>query len=213
MFVSRNNQTAREVICEDCYRRDHYGNECFMKAYKHCILQEAITADISRKICHCITVPHYDKLGRPRNLFPITEEDEHLNADGFGTIQCSLLKLGDLVARAKYDGLREVVGKRKFMASSAFSKELAAAKAEIRASSASKVTTETTEKLKVVTGYSLSDISKSEATSSSTSVATEAQADTDIPLFFRRYARKYPFGNVHMALQVGPLVIENGVAQ
>ncbi|KAL8299181.1 hypothetical protein RB593_009180 [Gaeumannomyces tritici] len=37
-------------------------------------------------------------------------------------------------------------------------------------------------------------------------------ADDDIPLFFRRFATKYPFGNVHMALRVGPLVIENGVS-
>lgn len=213
MFVSRNNQTAREVICEDCYRRYHYGNECYIKAYKHCILQEAITPEISRKICHCTTVLRYDRLGRPRCLFPIPEQDAHLDVDASGTIQCSLLKLGDLVAKAKYDGLREIVGMWKFKAPSAFSKELAAVKAKIRESSTSKVTTETTEELKVVTGYSLNDIFKSEAASSSTSVATEAQADTDIPIFFRRYARRYPFGNVHMALRVGPLVIENGVAQ
>jgi hypothetical protein len=49
--------------------------------------------------------------------------------------------------------------------------------------------------------------------SNTTSVAKEASADRDIPLFFRKYTEKYPFGNVHMALRVGPLVIENGVSQ
>ncbi|KAJ5326117.1 uncharacterized protein N7506_009219 [Penicillium brevicompactum] len=49
-------------------------------------------------------------------------------------------------------------------------------------------------------------------TGSTTSVASEATADEDIPLFFRRYTERYPFGNVHMALRVGPLVIENGVS-
>ena len=43
--------------------------------------------------------------------------------------------------------------------------------------------------------------------------ATEAAADEDIPLFFRQFMQQYPFGNVHMALRVGFLVIENGVAQ
>ena len=41
----------------------------------------------------------------------------------------------------------------------------------------------------------------------------ESEADEDIPLFFRQFTEKYPFGNVHMALRVGPLVIENGVSQ
>lgn len=43
--------------------------------------------------------------------------------------------------------------------------------------------------------------------------AGEAMIDDDIPLFFRRHTEKYPFGNVHMALRVGPLVLENGVSK
>lgn len=35
--------------------------------------------------------------------------------------------------------------------------------------------------------------------------------EDDIPAFFRRWAEKDPFGDMHMALRVGPLVIENGV--
>ena len=48
---------------------------------------------------------------------------------------------------------------------------------------------------------------------SNNAAAMEALADEDIPLFFRQYTQQYPYGNVHMALPVGPLVIENGVAQ
>ncbi len=44
-------------------------------------------------------------------------------------------------------------------------------------------------------------------------VATDPAADGDMPLFFRKSAAKDPFANVHMALRVGPLVVENGVAQ
>ncbi|CAM1505284.1 Fc.00g109210.m01.CDS01 [Cosmosporella sp. VM-42] len=49
--------------------------------------------------------------------------------------------------------------------------------------------------------------------SSVSSGTTEARADEDIPPFFRKFVEKYPFGNVHMALRVGPLVIQNGVSQ
>jgi hypothetical protein len=52
------------------------------------------------------------------------------------------------------------------------------------------------------------------AAMSGTAVAVEeAEADEDIPFFLKRYTEKYPFGNVHMALRIGPIVIENGVAQ
>jgi hypothetical protein len=68
-------------------------------------------------------------------------------------------------------------------------------------------------KLLTVTGRSLHDSASRSASESSTSVATEAQADGDIPLYFRKFTEKYPFGNVHMALRVGPLIIENGVSQ
>jgi len=44
-------------------------------------------------------------------------------------------------------------------------------------------------------------------------VATDPAADGEMPLFLRKSAAKRPFANVHMALRVGPLVIETGVAQ
>ncbi|ENH63159.1 hypothetical protein FOC1_g10009050 [Fusarium oxysporum f. sp. cubense race 1] len=34
----------------------------------------------------------------------------------------------------------------------------------------------------------------------------------DIPMYLRSTIEKYPYGNVHMALRFGPLIIENGVA-
>ena len=68
-------------------------------------------------------------------------------------------------------------------------------------------------KLKKVTGASLVDTTKRTAASGETIEFKEAEADEDIPFFFRKYTEKYPFGNVHMALRVGPLLVENGVAQ
>ncbi|KAL1624370.1 hypothetical protein SLS56_007839 [Neofusicoccum ribis] len=46
---------------------------------------------------------------------------------------------------------------------------------------------------------------------SETGILDAEEAEKDIPRRVRRYTRRYPFGNVHMALRVGPIVIENGV--
>jgi hypothetical protein len=46
-----------------------------------------------------------------------------------------------------------------------------------------------------------------------TSTIQEKSADEDIPFFMRKFTDRYPFGNVHMALRVGPLLLENGVEQ
>lgn len=39
----------------------------------------------------------------------------------------------------------------------------------------------------------------------------EKFADKEIPLLYRKFTKRYPFGNVHVALMFGPLMIENGV--
>ncbi|GIJ86992.1 hypothetical protein Asppvi_005891 [Aspergillus pseudoviridinutans] len=212
MFISHSHDDP-SVVCEGCYRLYYYGKESYVKAYKHCILQQSITPDISRNICRCSTVPRYDNSGRPLALFPVDKNVKHLDVGGFGTIQCSLLKLGELVARAKYDGLQSTVGIKKAKPMPTFSKfSIENIAANTMQNRTQKQAGQKQEKMKLVTGTSLHDSQKSSATSSSTSVVTEAQADTDIPLFFRKFTNKYPFGNVHMALRVGPIVIENGVA-
>ena len=45
----------------------------------------------------------------------------------------------------------------------------------------------------------------------STETINEKEAEADIPFFVRRITDRYPFGNVHMALRLGPVVVENGV--
>jgi hypothetical protein len=115
MFVSTaaspgpDQQIVRIVICEDCYRSVHYGDTSFTKSYKHCILAEAITPRISRAICRCKTVRHFDGSGNALALFPAPKGAHHLDVGGTGTVQCSLLKLGEMVALAKYNGLQSVV--------------------------------------------------------------------------------------------------------
>lgn len=203
MFVSHSKDKPG-IICEDCYRSLFYGSDSYAKAYKHCVLREAVTPDIGRKICHCKNVEHFDGKGSPINLFPLKDDkQQHLDVNGIGSIQCSLLKLGESVAFAKYKGLQTVLGVE---SPSSKSRDI------LKISSKDRKTKEGGP-MKTVTGVSVHNPKNREAVSSTTSVATDAAADRDIPLFFRKYAEKYPFGNVHMALRVGPLVIENGVSQ
>ncbi|KAJ4291337.1 hypothetical protein N0V88_006345 [Collariella sp. IMI 366227] len=194
------------VICEDCYWQHYYGNKSYIKTYKHCVLQEAITFQNSTQLCHCKDVPRFDDSGKPLSLFPVDKDARHIGVGESGGIQCSLLKLDELVVKAKYIGTLKSVGMKNGRPSSMLFKELDAAKAGFKSQ----------------TGSTLKDRRKSASAETTASAPkhfftasgpTEAEADTDIPLFLRKFAKKDPFGDVHMALRVGPLVIENGVAQ
>ncbi|EAU33014.1 predicted protein [Aspergillus terreus NIH2624] len=90
------------MICEDCYFAQHYGDASFTKKHKYCIL-ETIDAPMSQRLCLCRDVVRVDSQGRMRNLFPIAAGDNHLNVAG--GLRCMLLRLGDLVTQAKYEGL------------------------------------------------------------------------------------------------------------
>ncbi|KAH7134603.1 hypothetical protein B0J13DRAFT_560762 [Dactylonectria estremocensis] len=216
MFV---NQDEPAVVCEDCYRNHYYGKESFLKAYKHCVLAECITPDVSRSICHCKDVPHFDGQGRALSLYPVDRSANHVDSEGIGSIKCSLLKLGEVIALAKYDGLQTVVGIKKpskhHKAEGRSASETGKSKHKFgikpEAEGPRKVSSWKPKQMRTVEGTTLHGEDRSPA-SSSTSVATEALADEDIPMFFRKFTEKYPFGNVHMALRVGPLVIENGVS-
>ena len=129
-------------------------------------------------------------------------------------MQCGILKLPELVARAKYDGMQTVLGKGRGPDNAKQeSKEKKNDKRTIEERDVKKENRWNRAQLKKVTSASLVDANERSATSGETTVFEEAQADKDIPFFFRKYTEKYPFGNVHVALRVGPLLVENGVAQ
>ena len=197
-------------ICEACYRTYHQGQDSYLKSYKHCILTRAITPAVSRNVCLCSNVPHFDSSGRPRSLFPINLEPKHLDIDGMGGMQCGLLKLPELVALAKYNGMQTLLGKRR--GPDNVKQQFKDKRHSIKIMQKRNAKKEEFH-LKKVTGASLIDTKKRTAASGETIEFEEAEADKDIPFFFRKYTEKYPFGNVHMALRVGPLLVENGVAQ
>jgi hypothetical protein len=205
--TGQDNEKDPIYVCEDCYRESYYGQDSYVKVYKHCILAKVIHPAASRNICRCDSVPHSDTTGRSRTLFPVNQGDKHRDICGQGGLQCGLLKLGELVAQAKYDGMQQILTRKKRP-----SKPLTMNQPTKIQDKEDKAKTARRE-LRTVTETTLHDASNRTPTSSSAAVVEEKEADEDIPFFFRKYTEKYPFGNVHMALRIGPLVIENGVAQ
>jgi hypothetical protein len=202
-------------ICEDCYRNFHYQKDSLVKAYKHCILAKVIDPNASLMICCCRTVPRSDANGRPRALFPVNEEDEHKHS-----MKCGLLKLGKIVAEAKYDGMQTVATKITKRRGKEQLRELLEQDAKARKEEkekkekwATRTADHQRRKVEILTQPSLQDSSQKILARGSTPAAAEEEADKDIPFLFRPYTDKYPFGNVHMALRIGPLIIENGVSQ
>lgn len=106
-------------------------------------------------------------------------------------MRCNLLKLRELVALAKYQGLM-ATGR---------------AKEPSKFTKISRLVTGKKKPQKAGSGSPNLPRTKDDA------AHAQAHADTDIPRFLRKHGQKYPFGNVHMALRVGPLIIENGVSQ
>lgn len=208
-----------DKICEECYREKYLDHPGFVKRYKHCILHDIITPSISNQICRCVGVQHRDYEGKPIALFPVDKISRHINP--WGKTGCVLLKLRDIVAEAKYDGMRTLggIGKRKKKWGKKIglmderNRRQREAERLRRYGSAVNRKTRNKGRFQHVTKSSLHNPSERAAASETAAVHEEDEADDDIPWFLRKYAEKYPFGNVHMALRVGPIVIENGVAK
>lgn len=214
---------------------DSSGMSC-LKIYKHCILDTAITATTARKLCRCTSVARTDPSGRYRTLFPIEDQvDRHRPKNRAGRLQCVLSSLGDLVAEAKYDGMQGSVERGEgtrdakvtlWSEEKRLAQEEAQKKTRQQQEDQGQPNVKKSEHgpgqrwrkkghgaLETVTEHSLQDEQERTGTEGRSSEVEEAEADEDIPFFMRRCVEKYPFGNVHMALRVGPLAIENGVSQ
>jgi len=150
---------------------------------------QTITSESSRKICHCKHVAHFDHAGKPVSLFPVDKDAKHLNVDGAGSIQCGMLKLGEGIALAKYRGLHTILGLKKPDDPRPMVSKVVPWKTK---NDEQKTTSAKHSQIKHVRGTSSVNPVIRTATSSETIVATEAEADDDIPLLFRRYTEKYP---------------------
>ncbi|ORY16587.1 hypothetical protein BCR34DRAFT_671613 [Clohesyomyces aquaticus] len=180
----RTEKEIKDQVCEDCYLKEFVGKPGFFKTYKHCILNDIINPRVGRKICMCEEVPHHDSQGRSLSLFPVDKKAEH-RKHGAGKVECGLLKLGEIVAEAKYDGMRTITARPKSKGQDKKEKSTHAQTVRVLQSDHRPKTVE--------------------------KESQHGPDRLDIPFFLREFAERYPFGNVHIALRVGPLLIENGV--
>ncbi|KAG4252959.1 hypothetical protein FPRO03_08408 [Fusarium proliferatum] len=189
------------VICEGCYRATHYGQTRFVKKYKECCLPTALTPEISRKLCYCSTVRRRDHDGRSRSLWPVdpTRDEGHHIKGGLGRVGCGLYTVTDLFAEAKYASTRSQFGKndsllqlrKKDPVGGELPKPVAATKKQ---------------------PSRLGHLNETSLPEYGYSYGFSTDEPEDIPIYLRSTIEKYPYGNVHMALRFGPLIIENGVA-
>ncbi|KAH7238087.1 hypothetical protein BKA59DRAFT_557632 [Fusarium tricinctum] len=189
------------VICEGCYRARYYGMTRFVKKYKQCCLPDALTPEISRKLCYCSSVRRRDKDGRSRSLWPIDPEldaGNHIKG-GVGRVGCGLYSVADLYAEAKYMSTRSKLAKHDSLL---HLRKKDPNGGEIQKPSG--VSKKQPSRLKHLNETSLPEYGYSYGFST--------EAPEDIPPYLRSTIEKYPYGNVHMALRFGPLIIENGVA-
>jgi len=189
-----------ELICEGCYRKHHYGHSDFTKVLKQCCLRKAVSPRDSQKICNCIDVRRRDANGQRRNLFPVDNDlsntEGHLNTKGtFGKVRCGLYELTDMVAEAKFASSQSKLGMKKSL-----EKARREGRYIDRPTRVKNLNGEDPEGKRTTTEYG--------ASFGATTKGTE-----DIPFYLSGVVDEYPYGNVHMALRVGPLVIENGVSK
>lgn len=208
------------IICETCYRKNHYGDPTFTKVYKHSCLDAAIPPKIGRSICQCTTIRRRDERGRLRALFPIdpgADSGSHLNQEtprAPGKARCGLYQLTDMVAETKHAASQAKLDR----AASSSPTTLEEARRERtallkRLAKEAQERAETRRDSRPTKVKNVNAISPEATTAEfGTSYGLTTDEPEDIPFYLRATTDKYPYGNVHMALRFGPLVIENGVS-
>ncbi|KAH7312487.1 hypothetical protein B0I35DRAFT_480940 [Stachybotrys elegans] len=193
----------RVAICEGCYRRNHFGQPSFAKQYKSCCLPRTITPRLGRKVCHCPDLPRRDENGRLHDIWPFAKPaDAKLHVHGHqGSVSCGLTRLPNLVAEAKFAGTR-----LKTDGDSTLSKffEEDREQDKVLASRYHRGRETVAEMGNMTTLDLISDF----PTSKGSIIGSSGQ----VPRYLGPSADAHPFGNAHMALRIGPIVIENGIA-
>ncbi|KAK5988534.1 hypothetical protein PT974_10017 [Cladobotryum mycophilum] len=172
-FKSIKDESA--LICENCYRKHHFGHTDFTKQYKSCCLSEGITPARCR---------------RPTDTVVAAGKGKRPSPGGAGKVNCGLYELTDMVAEAKYAATR-------------LKDEQDITLEEVRREEAGwQDPTARPSKLPNITTTSAAEFGSS--------FGYTTDSPEDIPIYIRSITDKYPYGNVHMALRLGPLIIENG---
>jgi hypothetical protein len=140
-----------------------------------------------------------------RQLFPVDLEEPHRGSNGGKGLRCGLLNLGEHIAEAKYDGMQS---KHEKYISLSDQRHLDWKRKDHRSYKISQV-----RELRVAHEKALTIPREKRGKDGISAAFEEDLADNDVPLFLRKFTNRDPFGNVHMALRVGPLIIETGMEQ
>ncbi|KAJ3542509.1 hypothetical protein NM208_g4061 [Fusarium decemcellulare] len=161
----------------------------------------SLTPAVSQKLCYCGTVRRRDRDGRLRTLWPVDPEldaGSHIKG-GPGQVGCGLYGVTDLFAEAKYATTRLKLDTHDTL--------LELRKKDPR--DVERMPPAPTAKRKP---NKLKHLNEKSIPEYGYSYGLSTDAPEDIPLYLRSTTAQYPYGNVHMALRVGPMIIENGVA-
>lgn len=200
----------KDSICETCFRESDplHPQSHMTKVYKHLILRDVIHPRISRQICVCNLSSGPSATARNGSLFPIHKDFPHRGKGKTRVLKCGLLLLGDKVMEAKYEGtISKIVKGRRRMHKSLQTEEINQTTAKLKSRRRG-----VGRKVAPQNPQSADPQGKTDEKTMS-DVEDEQLADKEIPFLYRKIARRYPFGNVHVALMFGPLMIENGVPE
>lgn len=195
--------SRKDSICETCFRECRHPQSHMTKFYKHFILRDIITPGISRQICVCN--PDIGKAPKIRrsSRFPLDDSFPHRGRGKPKVLKCGLLLLSDRVMEAKYQGTISAIekGRRQFQERKQRKKD---------DGNAVQSTSKPRGRRRQQTKPRYTDPQGKGDEKTKSDVEEEILASKEIPLLYRKFINRYPFGNVHVALMFGPLKIENG---
>ena len=201
--------TQKDSICETCFRRAWHPQSHMTKFYKHLILRDIITPRVGRRICVCDPDMGNAPKSWRSSLFPIDDNFLHRGKGRPKVLKCGLLLLSDRVMEAKYQGTISSIEKRKKQIQKRRQKKTIDKK-EVQPTSKKGRLGRSQTRLR---GRRYKNPQGKGDEKTTSDVEDEKLASKEIPLLYRKFTNRYPFGNVHIALMFGPLMIENGVPE
>jgi len=212
------------ALCTTCYYKTCTpGTIAFKKSYKHTNLQDSIDSSIARQLCGCSSVPRVDSHGRLKTLFPVSSSDEHVNHPGLSSLSCGLFRIGREVAEAKY---RFTANKKSRYPTFADMRKHAIVFSRTKGAPTladyERAEALRNKEFRTRAGFSAAHLKPQTVASLVDEKKTIAEfgagywitdAYEEVPIYMRHLIDKVPYGNTHMALRVGTIVIEIGAGQ
>ncbi|KAL4994942.1 hypothetical protein BDV10DRAFT_203458 [Aspergillus recurvatus] len=188
MFTRINEAFATSTICENCYWVHHYGDNSYVKQYKHSIVQDAIELADQQGSCKCSRA--LTEIVARGTYSKVRGRDHYCNYEK----SCPVFGTSQEIGNVKYEGLLATAGL-----------EPPAGKRSSLSRIVSKVKRRPAPTIGRPTRHAAEEVGTKSYNQCS---AGRARGDEDMPLFFRECVYDNTFDDVHMVLRVGPILIE-----